>query len=144
MASQSNRATAMRADAASVLDDTVRAYAFGRGLTDRVTAMSNVIVVATFKVQEGRVDEAIAGLTPVIEQTHDEPGCLSYALHRDVNDPLTLVLVERWTSQVALESHFQQPYMEGLGQLAAELLSEPPTLKFCTPLAIGDDLKGTL
>ena len=106
--------------------------------------MSNVIVVATFKVQEGKVDEAIAGLTPVIEQTHDEPGCLSYALHRDVNDPLTVVLVERWTSQVALESHFQQPYMEGLGQLAQELLSEPPTLNFCTPVAIGDDLKGTL
>jgi len=116
----------------------------GRALTDRVQRMSNVVVVATFKAQEGRLDEVIAGLTPVIEQTHDEPGCLSYALHRDVNDPLRLVLVERWTSQVALESHFQQPYMEGLGQLAQELLSEPPTLHFCTPLAIGDELKGTL
>ena len=106
--------------------------------------MSNVVVVATFKVQEGRVDEAITALTPVIEQTHDEAGCLAYALHRDVNDPLTLVLVERWTSQVALESHFQQPYMESLGQLAADLLSEPPTLNFCTPVPVGDDLKGAL
>ncbi len=106
--------------------------------------MSNVVVVASFKVQEGQVDAAIAALTPIIEQTHDEPGCLSYALHRDVNDPLRLVLVERWTSQVALESHFQQPYLEGLGQLGQELLSEPPTLHFCTPVPLGDELKGTL
>jgi len=106
--------------------------------------MSNVVVVASFKVQEGRVDEAVTALTPVIEQTHDEAGCLSYALHRDVNDPLRLVLVERWTSQVALESHFQQPYLESLGQMAADLLSEPPTLHFCTPVPVGDDLKGTL
>ena len=106
--------------------------------------MSNVVVLATFKVQEGKVDEAIAALTPVIEQTHDEAGCLSYALHRDVNDAQTLVLVERWTSQVALESHFQQPYIATLGEVATELLAEPPSLHFCTPVPIGDEIKGTL
>ncbi len=106
--------------------------------------MSNVVVVATFKVQEGKVDEAIAALTPVIEQTHDEAGCLSYALHRDVNDDHTVVLVERWTSQVALESHFQQPYIAALGAVASEMLAAPPTLHFCSPLPIGDPTKGTL
>ncbi len=106
--------------------------------------MSNVVVVATFKAKEGKVDDVIAALTPVIEQTHDEAGCLSYALHRDVNDADTLVLVERWTSQVALESHFQQPYMASLGEAAAELLAAPPGLFFCSPLPVGDALKGTL
>ena len=106
--------------------------------------MSNVVVVATFKVQEGRVDEAIEALTPVIEQTHDEPGCLSYALHRDVNDPLRLVPAEPWTAQVAPERHFQQPYPEGPGQLAEARPSDPPTLNFCTPVPLGDELKGTL
>ena len=106
--------------------------------------MSNVVVVATFKAREGKVEEVIAGLSSVIEQTHGEAGCLSYALHRDANDPDTLVLVERWTSQVALESHFQQPYMAGLGELAAELLAAPPALHFCTPLPLGDPVKGAL
>ncbi len=106
--------------------------------------MSSVIVVATFRAREGRAEEVIAGLTPVIEQTHAEAGCLAYALHRDVNDPQTLVLIERWTSQVALESHFQQPYMAGIGELAAELLAEPPQLHFCTPLPAGDPVKGAL
>lgn len=106
--------------------------------------MSNVVVVATFKVQEGKVDAAIAALTPVIEQTHEEAGCLSYALHRDVGDDTTVVLIERWTSQVALESHLQQPYVAALGAAAAEVLAAPPTLHICAPLTIGDPVKGTL
>lgn len=106
--------------------------------------MSTVVVTASFKAREGRIDEVIAGLTPVIEQTHAEAGCLAYALHRDANDPDTLVLIERWTSQVALESHFQQPYIAGLGELAADLLAEPPVLHFCTPLPLGDPVKGAL
>ena len=106
--------------------------------------MSTVVVIATFKARAGRAEEVIAGLTPVIEQTHDEAGCLAYALHRDANDPDTLVLVERWTSQVALESHFQQPYIAGLGEVAAELLAQPPVLHICAPLTIGDPIKGAL
>ena len=106
--------------------------------------MTSVIVVATFKAREGKAEEVIAGLAPVIERTHAEAGCLSYALHRDVNDAHTLVLIERWTSQVALESHFQQPYVAGMGDLAAELLAEPPRLHFCTPLPAGDPVKGVL
>lgn len=105
---------------------------------------SVVVVVASFKAREGKVEEVIAGLTPIIEQTHGEAGCLAYALHRDANDPDTLVLVERWTSQVALESHFQQPYMAGLGELASELLAAPPALHFCAPLPVGDPVKGVL
>lgn len=106
--------------------------------------MSSVVVVASCKAREGRAEEVIAGLTPIIEQTHAEAGCLAYALHRDVNDPDTLVLVERWTSQVALESHFQQPYMAGIGDVAAELLAAPPVLHFCAPLVVGDAMKGAL
>jgi quinol monooxygenase YgiN len=106
--------------------------------------MSQVVVTAIFKVNDGRADEAVQALTDVILPTHDEAGCLTYALHRDVNDPNTLVLVERWTSQVALESHLQQPYVAALGAKAAELLAAPPALHICDPIALGDPMKGTL
>jgi quinol monooxygenase YgiN len=106
--------------------------------------MSSVVVVASFTAREGKVEEVIAGLTTVIEQTHAEAGCLAYALHRDVNDSDTLVLIERWTSQVALESHFQQPYMAAIGELADELLAAQPVLHFCAPLVLGDAVKGAL
>jgi quinol monooxygenase YgiN len=106
--------------------------------------MPNVTVVASFKIRAGKEEEALEALRPVIEQTHDEAGCLNYALHRDKNDPSVLVIVERWTSQVALDNHFLQPYVAQLGTAAADLLTEPPVVRFCDPIALGDPIKGVL
>ncbi len=106
--------------------------------------MTEIVVVATFRAKEGRVDEVIAGFTPVIEQTHQEPGCIAYALHRDINDPEVLVLVERWASQSDLDEHFQRPHMAAVGELAGELLAGPPTITFGQSVPLGDESKGTL
>ncbi|MGK2956370.1 MAG: putative quinol monooxygenase [Solirubrobacterales bacterium] len=106
--------------------------------------MSEVVVVALFTVKEGMVEEAIERFTPVIEHTHGEEGCLAYALHRDVNDPSTLALVERWKSQDDLNSHFGMPYMAEVGAIASELLTEPPRIVFSEPLPLGDPAKGSL
>jgi len=106
--------------------------------------MSTVTVVASFKIREGREEAALEVLRPVIEQTHDEAGCLNYALHRDKNDPSVLVIVERWTSQVALDNHFLQPYIAALNAAAADLVTEPPVVRFCDPIPMGDAMKGVL
>jgi quinol monooxygenase YgiN len=106
--------------------------------------MANVVVVALLRVHEGRGEEAAEALRPVIEGTHGEAGCLTYALHRDRSDPDRFALVERWTSPVALEAHFQQPHMSGLAEIAGELLAEPPQIVFCDPVALGDPVKGAL
>ncbi len=105
--------------------------------------MSQILVVATLKIQDGKVDDAIAQLTPLVEATHQEEGCLSYVLHRDVNDPSTLVFVERWESQEALTTHMQQPHMLKLLELAGTMLAEPPQITVCEPLAIGSSPKGS-
>jgi quinol monooxygenase YgiN len=106
--------------------------------------MSQVVVVATFEVQDGKADEAEAALRETIEATHAEAGCLSYALHRDVNAKNVFVLVEKWTSQVALDAHFHQPYVKALGEKAAAVLAAPPAIRFCAPIPVGDPMKGTL
>ena len=106
--------------------------------------MTQVVVVASFEVQEAKADEAEAALRETIEATHAEAGCLNYALHRDKNDRNVFVLVEKWTSQVALDAHFQQPYVAALGEKAAGLLAAPPTIRFCDAIPVGDPMKGTL
>lgn len=106
--------------------------------------MSNVVVVATFHLAPGKEEEARAAFADLVEQTHAEAGCLTYAMHEDPQDPSTLVGVECWTSQVALESHFQQPYVVALLKRADELLSSPPEIRPLAPLPGGDPSKGTL
>jgi len=101
-------------------------------------------LVALFKVKPDKHEEAVEALSACIEATHDEAGCLNYALHHSKGDPDTYVLVERWTSQVALENHMQQPYVAALGAKAGDLIAEPPVIHFSEPIPVGDPVKGVL
>ncbi len=106
--------------------------------------MSRVVVIATFRAKEGREAELLAGLSELAGNTHGEAGCLTYAVHRDAADPSAFALVEHWTSQVALDAHFQQPYVVAVGAQAGELLAEPPVVRFFEPVEAGDPIKGVL
>ena len=106
--------------------------------------MSRVVVVATFKAKEGKEAELLEGLKGLVENSHLEAGCLTYALHEETLDPGRYILVENWTSQVALDAHFLQPYIQEAADRGDELLSEPPVVRFCTPIDAGDPAKGSL
>ena len=106
--------------------------------------MSEIVVVALFKVKPGHEEEASAALLEAGAQTHDEEGCLAYALHRAADDPTQLALIERWRSQEDLNEHFTKPYIAALGERAGEVLAEPAQVTFLTPLPGGDPAKGTL
>ena len=71
--------------------------------------MSDVVGVVHVRAAEGKAEEVIAAFTTCIEKTHEEEGCLLYALHRDNADPHHLVLLERWRSQEDLDAHFATP-----------------------------------
>ena len=106
--------------------------------------MSRVVVVATFKAKEGKEAELLEGLRELAQNTHNEAGCLTYALHEETLDPGRYILVENWTSQVALDAHFVQPYIQEAASRGEDLLAEPPVVRFCTPLEAGDPVKGSL
>ena len=103
-------------------------------------ADSVVVVVATVQVLPGRADELVERFRAVIEGTHGEEGCLTYALHRDKADPNRFVIVERWRSQEDLDAHFSQPHMTVIAGLA-DSLAGPPEVVFCEPLPHGEPAK---
>ncbi len=107
--------------------------------------MSEVVAVVHVRAAEGKVDEVIAAFTTCIEKTHEEQGCLNYALHRDAADANHLVLIERWRSQADLDAHMGQPYVADLFAAAGTpgLLAAPAELAFTSPLGIGT-AKGSL
>ena len=60
--------------------------------------MSEVVVVGSFTAREEKQDEAAAAFEALMAPTHDEDGCILYALHRGAEDPRRLAFVERWAS----------------------------------------------
>jgi quinol monooxygenase YgiN len=102
-----------------------------------------VTVIATMKVMPAEVEQALEILRGVIESSHGEDGCVKYTLHRSTNEAGAFSIVEVWRSQEDLDAHFKQPHMAPIAQ-ALEMLTEPPQILFCAPVAVGDATKGTL
>lgn len=84
-----------------------------------------VTVIARIKAREGKSQEVESVLTDLIGPTREEPGCISYVLHRSNNDERSFLFVESWASQAALEEHLQRPYLQAFVARADELLAEP-------------------
>src|SRR5687768_5608593 len=102
-----------------------------------------VTVIATFTVKPEHADEAIGILKGIVAASHQEEGCLLYALHRANNRPNTWAIVEKWRSQADLDTHFAMPHMQPMAT-AAGMLAEPPTFLFCEPDPVGNQAKGAL
>ena len=101
-------------------------------------------MVATFHARPGRADEVEAELQDAIVRTHEEPGCIRYALHRTLGGGDVVMFIERWESQEALAEHGQKPYITRIGPALADLTTGPVELHFLEPRPAGDPVKGVL
>ncbi len=108
--------------------------------------MSEIVGVVDVRAADGRADALLAAFEACTTATHEESGCLLYALHRDNADPHHFVLVERWRSQEDLDAHFATPHVAALLAFAGEPgnLAQPPQLTYASGLALGAHGKGSL
>ncbi len=65
-----------------------------------------------------------AAYASMIAASRAEEGCVSYSYGQSVTDPDTLVILERWRDQAAVDLHFATPHMAAflaaLGELSIE------------------------
>jgi quinol monooxygenase YgiN len=96
------------------------------------------VVTALIQVRPEDVDRALPVLETAITATHAEPGCITYALHRDVEDASRFVIVEKWASPEALAEHAQTPHLKQLFADLGPLLAAPPTIVRTEPIPVGE------
>lgn len=101
-----------------------------------------VVVVATLVAKPGRAEEIERFGREVVTPTHEEEGCVKYALHRDTGEPDTFVLVEVWRSREDLDQHFTRPHMALVAELQNALVDT--SIKVVEPMPFGDGEKGVL
>jgi quinol monooxygenase YgiN len=88
--------------------------------------MAELTVIARVKAKPGKEGELEQALRAAVAPTHEEPGCLRYALHHSTEDSATFLLVERWASMAALEQHRKTPHLKVLFGKLQELLEGSP------------------
>jgi quinol monooxygenase YgiN len=87
-----------------------------------------VIVTGAVLARQESLDEMLAASLEHVRRSRLEPGCLAHGVHRDVEEPLRLVFLERWADLDALRAHFAVPASRAFAAALRELAAEPPTM----------------
>jgi len=94
-------------------------------------AQDTLRVIAKIKARPGKTDELLSVLSSLVEPTRKEPGCISYRLLQENEDPTVFVFVEEWQSSSALESHFAtKHFKEALVKLPNLVAAEPDIKRY--------------
>ena len=86
--------------------------------------MSHVTVMARFRAKEGRIDELLEALQPLLDQADAEPGTLVYAMNRSTKDPDLLFFYEVYADRDAFHTHARSETMAAAGPVLEELVAE--------------------
>jgi heme-degrading monooxygenase HmoA len=91
--------------------------------------MSEVVLINTFKVPEGKIQESIEYWESHRDSMRDQPGYVSTKLHQSIRPGATfqLVNIAIWESETAFYTAAQKMRQE-LGHIQVEGLSGDPAL----------------
>ena len=70
-----------------------------------------IVVMGHAKMAPGEIDRLAGAMATQIAATRAEEGCLHYAYSRDVLEPDTMIITERWRDNDAITAHFASPHM---------------------------------
>lgn len=95
-----------------------------------------ILVLGHVTARPEHFDEVLKLSQQHVERSRAEPGCIAHAVHRDTENPLRLVFVEKWSDMAALQVHFRVPASREFGKALATLASEPPGLELFDASAV--------
>lgn len=92
--------------------------------------MASPMIVVTGDVALTRetYDEGLRLAREHVARSRLEAGCLSHAVHRDLEDEWRLVFFEEWSDRPALDAHFAVPASRAFGKALMQLARRTPTL----------------
>lgn len=103
--------------------------------------MRALTVVAQARAKSGCEKFLEDALRRVARDSHREPGCLLYVVHRDVGDPARFVTVERWRSAEEVDRHMASPHVAELLRRVPEWVAAAPVISVLEDLPEGSPEK---
>lgn len=84
----------------------------------------SIRIVAALLAKNGQEHEVEQILRACVQPSRAEDGCLSYILHRSIEQAGRFVFVERWASQAAIERHRLMPHYTTMANALTDLLDD--------------------
>lgn len=83
-------------------------------------------VIAPGVIKEPHLEDALDLYRLLIQETVKEPGCISYELFQELDDPNRLTLIEEWVDLEALQLHTKTPHFIDLVAKLSQYEEEQP------------------
>ena len=90
------------------------------------------------QVQPDKREKFIEITTPLIAQTNQEPGCLSYGCYNDLTDPNKFIFYEEYADQAAIEFHGIAEHRVKWFDVVGSLLAAPMEIRILENSEIKD------
>jgi quinol monooxygenase YgiN len=87
-----------------------------------------ILITGSLTARPDSYDELETLSLTHVHRSRLEPGCVSHAVHRDVENPLRLVFIEQWADRAAVDTHFAVPESGEFVRQAMGLCEGAPTL----------------
>lgn len=82
-----------------------------------------------------KIEATQAALLQLVAATLQEPGCISYELLQNLEDPTEFTFIEEWKSAAALEAHFASEHMQAAISQLPVLAAQEPDIRQYAQLA---------
>lgn len=83
-----------------------------------------IIVTGSIVARPETFDRVLELSLEHVHRSRKEPGCISHAVYRDVENPMRVVFLEEWEDKSALAAHFAVPASSAFVKAARSLASE--------------------
>ncbi|MBK9271971.1 MAG: antibiotic biosynthesis monooxygenase [Saprospiraceae bacterium] len=89
----------------------------------------NLIVLIKYKTLPTKSNEAISGLTKLIDVVKNEPGFVKITMHQDPKDESNILLYEAWSDENYYNGdHMKTPHLQSFIQDSRAFLAGPPEI----------------
>lgn len=93
-----------------------------------------ITVIAESKVKEEHLEQVIELSRQLVVASISEPGCIEYRLCQSKDNPCTLLMVEKWKDEEALEMHKASTHVKKIVPMLNELREMKPVVKLFNEL----------
>ncbi len=83
-------------------------------------------ILARITVKPDAASAARTVLMQLVEQSRQEPGCVSYELYQQHAAPHVFQTVERWLDQESADGHMKTPHVAAAIAAGAAMFAAPP------------------
>ncbi|WP_151192899.1 putative quinol monooxygenase [Cysteiniphilum sp. JM-1] len=76
----------------------------------KIVSNSEVICIASMRVRKENLAQVLAIFQTLKSASAQEPDCLRYELHQDIDDPEVFTFIEYYRDMAAFDFHCEQTY----------------------------------